>query len=150
MTACTRTFRLAVLAALAALVLVLVPAALAAKGSGKKPGGGGASGGGSIGLAPLVTDLDGNGVPNYGDTVMFEVSTTATTQPYVHLQCYQNGSLVAEGWRGYFDGSLDYPYFGLYGGSWSGGAADCIAYLVKGSTARGWTTLASTSLHVDA
>ena len=69
--------------------------------------------------------------------------------PYVDLQCFQNGVLVAEGWRGYFDGSLDTPNFGLYGGGWMSGAADCTAYLAT-STRRGMQRLASTSFHVDA
>lgn len=140
---------------LAVLALALVPAVgLAAKGGGGaagKPGGGGSTGGtSSISLTtPLVYDANGNGVPNWRDTVRFTVSTTATTQPYVDLQCFQNGVLVAEGWRGYFDESLDTPNFGLYGGGWMSGAADCTAYLAT-STRRGMQRLASTSFHVDA
>jgi hypothetical protein len=138
------------------VVLALAPIAFAAKGGGGgggKPSGGGGSGGGggggTISLAtPLYKDVNGDGLPNFGDYVEFNVSTTATTQPYVNLQCFQNGVLVASGWRGYFSGSLDYPYFGLYGGSWASGGADCTAYLDKGSTASGWTQLASTSFHV--
>jgi hypothetical protein len=153
LTADIRKFRLVFLAVLAVLVLVAVPAALAGKGGGgggKGPGGGGSGGTSSISLAPLVNDVNGDGLPNFGDTVMFNVSTTATTQPYVHLQCYQNGVRVIEGWRGYFADSLDYPYFGLWGGTWAGGAADCTADLMKGTTAKGYTELASTSFHVNA
>jgi hypothetical protein len=128
------------------LALALVPAALAAKGGGK-PGAG--SGTGTISLAPLVYDANGNGLPNHGDTVTFVVSTTATTSPYVDLQCFQNGVLVAEGSRGYFDGSLDTRNFGLNAPSWTSGAADCTAYLDM-STRRGMQQLASTSFHVDA
>jgi hypothetical protein len=136
---------------LSVIALALVPAALAGKGGGgghKGGGGGGTTGGsGTISLStPLVKDVNGNGLPNWGDTVMFNVSTAATTEPYVHLRCYQNGALVAEGWRGYFSGSLDYPYFGLYSGPWMSGAADCTAYL---ETPTG-QLLGSTSFHVDA
>jgi hypothetical protein len=146
-----------VVLSIAVLALALVPAAgLAAKGGnggghgGGKPGGGGSTGTSSISLAyPLVYDANGNGVPNWRDTVSFNVSTTATTQPYVDLQCFQNGVLVAEGWRGYFDGSLDTRNFGLYSGQWMGGAADCTAYLDM-STSKGMQQLASTSFHVDA
>ncbi len=92
---------------LAVLALALVPAAgLAAKGGnagahgggggGGKPVGGGSTGGGTISLAqPLVYDANGNGLPNVGDVVMFDVSTTATDQPFVNLKCFQNGVLVA-------------------------------------------------------
>jgi hypothetical protein len=137
------------------LVLKLVPVAFDGQGGGgggggKKPPGGGGTGSGTISLAPIVNDLNGDGLANFDDTIMFNVSTTATTQPYVHLRCFQNGVQVVEGWRGYFATSLDYPYFGLYGGSWAGGAADCTADLMKGSTAQGYTTLASTSFHVNA
>jgi hypothetical protein len=118
-------------------------------GGGKHGGGGNTTNGGSIALV-MVADANANGAPNWADTVTFNVSTTATTQPYVHLRCFQNGVQVVEGWRGYFATSLDYPYFGLYGGSWAGGAADCTADLMKGSTAQGYTTLASTSFHVNA
>ena len=152
----------------AVLALALIPAAgLAAKGgnsgntthgNGGGNGGGGSGGGGgsttgssSISLAtPLVYDANGNGLPNVGDVVMFDVSTTATDQPFVNLQCFQNGVLVANGWKGYFEGSLDTTWgFGLGSGAWQGGAAECTAW-VNMYTKQGWKQLASTSFHVDA
>src|SRR5260221_1945162 len=63
--------------------------ALAAKGGGGKPGGG-TGGTGGLTLV-MLTDANGNGLPNWGDTVTFNVSTTATTQPNVDLKCSQNG-----------------------------------------------------------
>jgi len=141
--------RIAHVAQIGALVLALalVPAALAAKGGGGRHGGGGTtSGGGSISLAPLVTDKNANGLLNWADTVTFNISTTATSQPWVNLKCYQNKVLVAEGWNGYFDGSLTGRNFMLASPAWTGGAADCTAYLTNPS----WTVLASTSFHVDA
>ena len=145
---------------LAVLALALLPAAgLAAKGGvGGKPGGGGGGGGkpgggggsSSISLAPLVYDATGNGVPNYLDVVTFNVSTTATTRPFVNLLCYQNGVKVLEGWQGYFDGALNTSRdFGLNSGMWQGGSADCTAWLAM-YNGRGWSQLASTSFHVDA
>jgi hypothetical protein len=147
---------------IAVLALALVPAAgLAAKGGGSKgggggggskPGGGGSTGGtSSISLAtPLVYDADGSGTPNYLDVVTFNVSTTATTEPFVNLQCYQDGVKVLEGWQGFFDGALNTTRnFGLYSGVWHGGATDCTAWLDM-YTGRGWSQLASTSFHVDA
>ncbi len=157
MSTISRSQRLALPAALFVALLLLVPAAFAAKGGGtgggggghKPGGGGGTAGSGTISLAtPLVKDVNGNGLPNFGDTVKFNVSTTSTTSPYVNLQCFQNGVLVASGWRGYFAGSLDTPYFVLDGGSWASGAADCIAYLDMGSTLQGWSQIGSTSFHV--
>lgn len=140
------------LAAAFVLVLVVVPAALA-KG---KPGGGGGGGGGtttgssSITGPVMVVDTNGDGLANWGDVVTFNVSTTATSQPYVNLKCSQNGVLVANGWKGFFAGSLDSNWnFGLDSGAWTSGAADCTAYLDK-ATSKGWSTLASLSFHVGA
>jgi len=119
-------------------------------GGGRHGGGGTVSGGGTIALAPLVVDNNGNGTPNWNDVVTFQISTTATTQPYVNLVCSQNGTVVASGWKGYWDGSLDTNWnFGLSSGAWPGGAADCTAYL-KMATSKGWSTLASMGFHVDA
>lgn len=138
---------------IAALVVgLMVGTAFAGKGG--KPGGGGGgtvSGGGTIALSsPIVVDKNGNGLANWGDIVQFDIATTATSTPYVDLKCYQNGVLVAEGWRGYWDGSLDYRTFGLYGGSWGSGAADCTAYLDAPTSRGGMKQLASTNFHVYA
>jgi hypothetical protein len=134
-----------------ALVLAVVPAAFAAKGSGGGKGGGGTSGSSSISIAaPLVYDGNGNGLPNHGDVVLFNVSTTATTQPWVNLRCYQNGVMVYNAWNGYFAGALNNDWnFGLASGAWQGGAAECTAYLDKANSRNGWTQLASKSFHVD-
>lgn len=138
-----------------ALTFGLVAAtAFAAKGGnggggrGGHGGGGNTTGGsGTISLAfPLVRDTNGNGTPNWGDAVRFNVSTTSTTQPYVNLYCYQNGTFVAGGSEGYFAGALDDGNFGLYAPSWMSGAADCTAKLVNPSG----SVLGSTSFHVDA
>jgi hypothetical protein len=94
----------------------------------------------------LVTDANANGLPNWADTVTFNVSTSATTQPWVNLKCTQNGKVVAQGWNGYFAGSLTGTNFQLASPTWSGGAADCTAYL----TTPTWSVLASTSFHVGA
>jgi hypothetical protein len=135
-----------------ALALALVPAALAARGGGGgKPGGsGGTTGSGSISLAaPLVNDANGNGLPNWNDTVTFNISTTATSQPYVNLLCSGTG-VSYNSWRGYFAGSLDTNWnFVLSSGGWTSGAADCTAYLGM-YTKQGFQRLASTNFHVDA
>jgi hypothetical protein len=136
----------AVLGGVALVVsLALVPAALAGKG---KPGGGG--GGGTITGPVLVTDVNGNGVANFGDTVTFNESTTATSQPYVNVLCYQNGVQVMNSWNGFFDQALNPTRnFGLYSPSWQSGAASCTAWLDM-YTKRGTAQLASVSFQVGA
>jgi hypothetical protein len=143
------TRRIARTAQVGALVfaLVLVPAALAAKGSHGGGGNTGTSGSSSISLAsPPVNDANGNGLPNWNDTVTFNFSTTAT-QPYIHLVCSGVGY---DSWKGVFPGSLDTNWnFVLSSGGWTSGAADCTAS-VGTYTKHGFQTLASTTFHVDA
>ena len=128
---------------------LIAGSAFAAKGSATGTGGHRTSGGGSISLAPLVVDLNSNGTPNVGDTVTFNVSTTATSQPFVNLLCYQNGYLVYNSWRGYFVGSLDSSWdFVLGSGAWTAGAGDCTAWLGM-YTKQGYQRLTSTGFHVD-
>lgn len=92
--------------------------------------------------------------PSYGDSVTFDVSTDATSQPFVHLECFQDGSLVLEGWQGWFYGALGVQAFELGPSpAWQSGAADCTAYLENWdsySKNRRITVLASTSFHVNA
>jgi hypothetical protein len=133
--------RAVVPAAVAALCLAVAPIALAAKG-----GGGGKPPRGGTATISLVLLDSTDGLAHYGQTVTFNVSTTATDQPWVHLKCFQSGVLVAEGWNGYFDGSLTGRNFGLSSPRWTGGAADCTAYV----TTPQWAVLGSTSFHVYA
>ena len=87
--------------------------------------------------------------PHYGDVVTFTASTNQTSNPFVNVRCYQNGSLVLSGWSAYFTGGLGDRTFGLASAAWQGGAADCTADLDMYSNGR-WKVLASTSFHVDA
>ena len=131
------------------LVLCVATAAVVAANpvlAGKPPGKPGSRSAGSIALAPVDST---DGLTHYGQTVRFDVSTTATDQPWVNLQCFQNGELVAEGWNGYFSDSITGRDFGLYSPKWTGGAAECTAWLVDYAGGR-WKQLASTSFHVDA
>jgi hypothetical protein len=149
----TPAVRIACSAAFLVLALALVPAAFAGKGgnSGKPTGGGGgATGGGSLTLA-IVTDVNGNGLPNWGDTVTFNVSTTATSSPEVKLTCYQAGIAVYWTQTAYYVG---YPFawtqmMALQSGAWTGGGADCTAVLFYSSGAK-TVTLTTSSFHVDA
>ena len=126
--------------------LALVPAAFAGK-----PTGGGGGTGGTISLV-MVKDANGDGLPNVNDKVTFAVSTSATTQPWVTLQCYAGGTLVYKASNGIFATSLN-QIFTLASNSWTSGAASCTAYLQnwssysrKGSI----TNLASMSFNVGA
>jgi hypothetical protein len=122
--------------------LIALPAFAARGGNGgggkpPKPGGTG-----TIAMA-MVDPADTTA--NWGDWVTFTVSTSATSEPWVNLKCWQNGSLVAEGWNGYFERSLTGRNFGLYSPSWTEGAADCTGYLTTPQHA----ILGSTSFHVE-
>ena len=110
---------------------ILGPSATDAKGGGKgggKPGG--STGGGS--LSPVMyTDNNGDGRPNWNDTVTFNVSTSSTDTPTVTVVCSQNGVAVYGATGGFYP---SYPwqwtrYMTLYSASWSGGAANCTATL---------------------
>jgi hypothetical protein len=125
-----------------ALLLALAPVAFAGKG-GHHGGGGGATTGGSGSLAMVLVTPTADGLPHWGNTVTFTLNTTIS-QPWVHLVCSQGGTVVAQGWNGYFVGSLTGTNFGLYSPQWTGGAADCTAYL----TTPQWSVVGSTSFHV--
>lgn len=135
-------------AAFLAVALLLVPVAFAAKGAGgSKPGGGGSGGSGSLSLV-MVTDAGTPGV-SYGDTVTFNVSTSAS-YPSVQLVCYQNGTLVFAQSAGFFPTYVWSKDFTLSGSRWAGGAANCTAtlyYTTKNGTN---TTLASLSFTASA
>jgi hypothetical protein len=134
--------RFALIAAVAALCLATAPAAFAGKGGRPKP----PPTGGTGGTISLVLLNSTDGLAHWGQKVTFNVSTTATTEPWVILKCYQNAAMVTQGWEGFFERSLDDGIFGLYSGMWTGGAADCTATL----TTPQWAPLASTSFHVSA
>src|SRR3954452_23954398 len=77
--------RLIATLALTGAFLAVASPAMAAKGGG---GGGGKPSGGSSSLSVvMVSDANADGLPNYGDTITFSVSTKATSQPYVQLDC---------------------------------------------------------------
>ena len=110
-----------------ALTFGLIAGSVFAARGGGKPSGGGS--GGSLAVV-MVTDANGNGLPNWADQLTFNVSTTATDRPTVRLHCYQNGSLVYTATAGFFAG---YPWSTVYSLSsqtWTGGAADCTATLI--------------------
>jgi hypothetical protein len=139
--------------AVAALAIALITTlaasspALAAKGGGGKPPNGGS---GSSSLRLVLLDST-DGLPHYGQRVTFSVSTTATTRPFVRLNCYQNGAWLYAASAGYF---ADYPWSqdlilsSSASGAWSGGAADCEATLYSNDGKRS-TDLAKIAFHVE-
>lgn len=119
----------AIAAAGLVLALALAPTAFAGKG---KPGGGGGGGGGSSSLAGPVmyTDLNGNGIANHGDSITFNVSTTATSLPEVGVRCYQGSAWILDGYVGYYPSYAFNPYFTLDSSYWDGStSASCTARL---------------------
>jgi hypothetical protein len=118
---------------LAVLALALVPAAaLAGKGGNHPAGGGGSTGAGSSISGPfMVTDMNTSGLSR-GDKVTFNVSTTATTRPWVNVNCYQGATWVYGEWHGFFP---EYLYGQTYTlgptRMWQSGGADCTAALVS-------------------
>jgi hypothetical protein len=130
LTARSRKHRLSLLAALCIFALALVPAAFAGKGGGAgKPSGGGTS----VTFTGPVMSVDANadGVLNHGDSITFNVSTSATATPTVGLRCYQNGIWVYDSYLGYYaGGTWSNPWFTLDSGYWTSGApASCTARL---------------------
>ena len=137
MLATKRSLRLAFVTALAALCLTCASPALAGKPV-KPPRGGGSA------TVSLVLLESTDGLPHWNQTVTFDIVTTATTSPFVNLKCHQGGLLVLDSWEGFFEGTLDDGIMGLASGPWSGGEADCTAYVTKPDR----TVLGSTSFHV--
>jgi hypothetical protein len=141
------TRRTAHAASLVALVvaLVVVPAAFAGKGG---HGGGGTSSGSSLSLV-MVTDNNGDGLPNWGDQVTFKVSTSAA-YPSVELDCAQNGTWVYAQIVGFYPTYFGTQTYTLKSYYWTGGAADCTATLTTTSKNGSRTTLATMSFPVAA
>src|SRR3954447_4687749 len=125
-----------------ALSLVLVPAALAGKGNTS-------SGGTGNSLTPvMVTDNNGDGLPNWGDTLTFNVSTSAA-YPMVELDCWQGSTQVDSQKVGFYAGwpwSKDFPLSHWY--YWPSGGADCTATLYY-QARKGNVTLATRTFHVN-
>jgi hypothetical protein len=84
--------------------------------------------GSSSSLTLILMDST-DGLPHHGQSVTFSVSTTATAQPFVRLNCYQNGAWVYTSTVGYFPSYPWDQFFTLTSGNWTSGAANCTATL---------------------
>jgi hypothetical protein len=134
----------------AALISMLVVGLIAGTALASKPGAGSTSGTSTLTLV-LADDVAGDGVVNWGDTVTFNVSTSATSSPQVSLNCYQGSSLVYNANAAWYDGN-PFAYMQmmkLQSGAWTGGAADCTAKMYYSSGKR-TITLKTLSFHVAA
>ncbi len=132
--------------------IVILSAALALLGLSVAPAFAAKGGGSTITLVQLAATTSATSGPSYGQTVTFAVSTNRTDQPWVHLDCYQNGSLVSsESHPMYQPNATNDPGTFTLGGSlaWTGGAADCTATLVGYSQNFKEQVLAATSFHVS-
>jgi hypothetical protein len=132
----------------AVLLVGAAPAFATAKGSG----GTGKPGAGASPSLTLVNETVPGTTPAYGQTVTFDVSTAATGRPYVSLSCSQNGVQVYSTSAGFFGG---YPWpwqqnMTLSSGSWTGGAASCVATLYYYAGNGKFTNLARLSFPVSA
>ena len=131
----------ALIAIVAAALGSISATADAAKG-GRGQGGGG-KGDSSFTLVNMTDD-----VLSHGDSVSFDVATTATDRPYVWLTCVQDGRMVVHGAVGYFDEFPLVQYFVLDSYDWVDGGADCDAELTKLGRNHRHQTLASMSFSV--
>ena len=108
------------------VVGLIAGTAFAAKGGAGKPAGGAGGGGGSTLAVRMVTDVNGNGLPNWNDWITFDVYTTATDKPWVKVVCPGYTSSA-----GFFPNYAWNPYFDLASTSWTSGAETCTASLYK-------------------
>jgi hypothetical protein len=119
------------------------------QGSDTGASGGGESGPGSESSISrltllLVTDRNGDGRPNRGDSITFRVSTTVTWDQ-VSVVCSQNGTEVLRSEK-----TVDeWSPFTLTSQTWQAGAADCKATLEQVNDAK-VTTLASATFTAGA
>ena len=117
------------------VVGLIAGTALAGKGTGGGKGKPGAtSGGGSIAVV-VTSDQNGDGLPNWGDRVTYDVSKVGVTNPFITTKCYQGGVNVLTMFAGYYPGYM-WPgaqTFTLSETQWTGGAATCTAVVSNSS-----------------
>jgi hypothetical protein len=135
----TVTSLLAIAAGTAAAVAVVAPQAASANHGGQHPGSG-------TSTLKLVVLTGADQIPNWGDQITFDVSTTATAYPHVDVTCAQNGTTVYAATTGYYD-SYPWPWtqdMTLRSQAWTSGGADCTAtlYYLNGKRTTTLATLA--------
>jgi hypothetical protein len=131
--------RFAILAAVMLMAASFSPSLLAqGKGKGKQ------NAASVYSIALEVVNDNGNSLPDYGESVRVNVSTTATNV-FVSLSCYQGTTLV------YAGGGLPVSFaFMLSSAAWTGGEAECTASVFTTIDGSKTTNLGSLSFHVGA
>jgi hypothetical protein len=100
------------------LIAIIVVGLIAGTAFAAKPTGGQTSS--TTFTGPSMTyDANGNQSPNYMDSITFNVSTTATSQPQVGLRCYQGATFVEDAYVSYFDSWLSPTDFTLGSTYWN-------------------------------
>lgn len=96
----------------------------------------------------MVTDNNGDGQPNRGDTITFDVASSDSST--VQLGCYQNGTNVLSVDSHYDNASPSNSnrHLILSSANWTGGAAECRATLYHVSHGKAHE-LASYNFHVN-
>ncbi len=135
------------LSTMAATTLLVLAPAVAANAAPK----GGSSGSTGSSLT-LVNETAPGTAPAYGQTITFDITQNKTSQPYVSVTCSQNGSVVYSQSAGFF---ATYPWpwqtnYTLSSGSWTGGAASCVARLYYSTGGGKTSTLATLDFAVSA
>jgi len=108
------------------LVMVAMLATVISSTAFAAGGGGGKRTGGTIELK-LLESTDERA--HFGQKVTFTVWTNATDYPWVTVKCLRNGGLVYKQSNGIFPTSLNEIFTLGPTPSWTGGGADCTAYL---------------------
>jgi hypothetical protein len=109
----------------------------------------GGKGSGTISLV-MVSDVNGDGSPNYGDVVTFKLNTSLA-YPWVEAVCGQNGTIVYQQYSGFYASNSGSQNFALGPTEkWQGGAADCTASLLTYSSTGKQQTVSSITFHVNA
>jgi hypothetical protein len=111
------------------------PSAVALSTSGETaiPAAKGGNGKGKLGDTGDVSSItgpvgaNGDSIPNIGDSVTFDVSSTATTSPWVTVTCSQSGTQVYRQSNAVFLVNSTFTLGPTP--SWQSGAADCTATL---------------------
>ena len=130
--------RLAILVSVMLLTASFSPSLQAqGKGKGRQPAAA------IYSIALEIVNDNGNGLPDWGESVKINASTTATN-PFVSLSCYQGSSWV------YAAGGLPLNWtFQLASNSWTSGGADCTATVFTTIDGNKTTTLGTLSFHVE-
>ena len=133
--------RFAILVSAILLTATFSPSLIAQGGQGKGKGKSNTASVYSIGLE-IVND-NGNSLPDYGESVKLNVSTTATNV-FASLTCDQGSALV------YAAGGLPVDFaFQLSSQTWTGGNADCTATVFTTVDGSKKTTLGTLSFQVQ-